>query len=235
MKDMSKNIQTEFSSYIGKLFRNQFGKGPESVFITISDSFLSIYLRNFLSPLEKALLVQRQDQTVYQTRDIIMKILIPEIKLHFHSVTGLEINEVYYDWDLFNRTGFMVGLISDHEIDARTYPGHEKVNQLIGNLSEKIQKRPMNITSAFLNPKTLLITRQGVLTMVEKELISSGYMETLRYTKKNLERTIFYNNAFNFDELLDQRVADVFVDWNFRNDESHIVLILSPNRKIKTE
>ncbi|PLT30464.1 Na-translocating system protein MpsC family protein [Peribacillus deserti] len=230
MKDMSKNLQTEFGSYIGRLFRNQFGKGPESVFITIDDSFLSIYLRNFLSPLEKALLDQRQDQTVYQTRDIIMNILMPEIKLHFHTMTGLEINDMYYDWDLYKRTGFILGLMSDYS-EAQPYPAQEQVNHLIGNLSEKIQKRPTSVSSSFLNPKTLLINRKGVLTMVEQELISSGYMETLRYTKKNLERTMFFNNAFNFEALLSERVGDVFVDWDFRKDESHIILVLNQNRK----
>ena len=53
---VNKSQQTELASYIGKLLRDNFGKGPESVFVTIDQSVITIYLRNFISPTEKILI-----------------------------------------------------------------------------------------------------------------------------------------------------------------------------------
>ncbi|SFE48857.1 two-component system, chemotaxis family, CheB/CheR fusion protein [Paenibacillus catalpae] len=52
----------EIASHIGRLLREAFGKGPQSIFVNISRPFIVIYLRNFLSPTEKILLQQNITQ-----------------------------------------------------------------------------------------------------------------------------------------------------------------------------
>ncbi|WP_409298611.1 DUF2294 domain-containing protein [Peribacillus sp. SCS-26] len=233
MKEISKNIQKEFGSFIGRLFRTQFGKGPESVYVTINESYVSIYLGNFLSPLEKALLDQHEERVVHQTRDIILQKLLPEISEQFEREAGMKIEAFYYDWNLENRSGMILGRLSEGGnpfSGTEDYEGKRQAEELMASISERIQKRPMSIESLKLNQRILLIKRSGVLTMLERELMETDMKENLRYTKKKLERTILFNNAFNFESILNQKVDDIFVDWDFSKDISKVLIILHAKR-----
>ncbi len=50
------DVTARVSNYISKFLRDNFGKGPESVYTTINDMYITIYIRNFISPPEKVLL-----------------------------------------------------------------------------------------------------------------------------------------------------------------------------------
>jgi uncharacterized protein YbcI len=43
-----KQIQNDIASHIGRLLRESFGKGPQSIYVNISSPFIVVYLRNFL-------------------------------------------------------------------------------------------------------------------------------------------------------------------------------------------
>ncbi|WP_142384801.1 DUF2294 domain-containing protein [Bacillus sp. M6-12] len=229
------NINIEFSSFIGKLFRTHFGKGPESVFVTFNKSVIAIYFGNFLTPLEKALLNQDEMLTVYKTREIIMNMLIPEMKIQLEIMTGLKIAEFYYDWNLLNKSGLILGVFSNidnlKKSEGWSYPGKIQVEEKIGLLSEEAQKRPLEISSFLLNSRLLLIKRAGVLTMIEKEIIKDGYSDLMRWKKKKLEKDLLNNDAYLLESYLGNKISDMFVDWNFTKDESLITLILQPKRK----
>lgn len=55
MQDM-KEQQKKMADYISSLLKESFGKAPDDVSVTFNGTFFTIYLRNFLSPSEKALL-----------------------------------------------------------------------------------------------------------------------------------------------------------------------------------
>ncbi|WP_106495779.1 Na-translocating system protein MpsC family protein [Lentibacillus sp. Marseille-P4043] len=223
--------QTELASYIGKLLRDSFGKGPESIFVTIEKSVVTIYLRNFMSPMEKALLDQDQVGIFQKTRDSLMKTLIPEIKAYIKIVTGMEMSEFYYDWGLHNRSGIFIGIGADLDTEnlwlSESYEGKEQVHQEIMRLSKQVEKAPAEIYSHRLNPRTLLLFRNDILVNIEKELIRQGYAEILRITKRTLEKTYLHNNN-HFESILDTSVIDIFVDWDFDKNKSAIVFITKP-------
>ncbi len=50
-----KNIYSRISSFTGRLLREKFGKGPTSVFVAINNPYITIYLRDFLAPIERVL------------------------------------------------------------------------------------------------------------------------------------------------------------------------------------
>lgn len=93
-------LEKEISGYIGKLLRENFGRGPGNVFCTISRPFVSIYITNFLSPMENTLLTNQQSVYVQKTRDLMMENLEEEIKSYIEFNTKDKIKEFYYDWNL---------------------------------------------------------------------------------------------------------------------------------------
>jgi uncharacterized protein YbcI len=223
----------ELSSYISKILRDYFGKGPESVHVSLGKTFIIVYIRNFLSPTERVLMNQKQVESVQQTRDLVMQTLIPEIKAYIKIVTGMEIREFYYDWGLHNKSAMFTGICTDPtSIDYpinEEFTGKEELIKEIINLSSESEKKPEEIYACQLNPRSILVIRNGILVRIEKQLIRQGMQEQLKLAKRTLEKGLLHNNN-HFEGILDTNVIDIFVDWDFDLDKSVIVLVTNPSR-----
>lgn len=221
----------EISSYISKILRDYFGKGPESVHVTLGKTFIIVYIRNFLSPTERVLMTQNQDESVQKTRDLVMQTLIPEMKAYIKIVTGMEIREFYYDWGLHNKSAMFTGVSSDStSVDV---PIHEEfsgkaelINEII-NLSAESEKKPAETYACQINHRTILVIRNGILVRIEKQLIRQGMQEQLKLAKRTLEKGLLHNNN-HFEGILNTQIIDVFVDWDFDLDKSVIVFVINP-------
>lgn len=229
-----KQIQKEIASHIGRLLREAFGKGPQSIFVNISRPFIVIYLRNFLSPTEKILLQQDQVNSVQHTRDLVMKSLMPEIKAYLLLLADMNIREFYYDWGFHNHSGMLVGIEAEDESlgfrPQEWYSGKEELHVEIDRISQQIQKKPDETHSYMINDRTLLVVRTGILISLGKELIRLGFEESLKLAERNLEKSYLMNSS-RFPEIIKSQILDVFVDWDFHEDKSVIVFILNPNHK----
>lgn len=224
------HLQNEIASHIGKMLRDAFGKGPQAVYASFRPPYNVIYLRNFITPIEKILLAQGQITSIQMTRDLVMKWLIPQIKAFLLSRTGMDIVEFYYDWELLNHSGVFVWRQSnDPELLSwaqGSYDGKDELHYELGNIGEQIQKRPDQIYSCMINKRTLLIIRCGILIEISIELLRIGSEASLRQAVSHLEKKNLRNNKFQ--TILNTNIDDVFIDWDFKMDRSIIVLILSP-------
>jgi uncharacterized protein YbcI len=229
MTNLDNSQQKELGAYIGRLLRDSFGKGPEGTFVSIGGHFVTVYLRNFMSPTEQILMEQRQEAMVVSTRATLMEKLIPEIKTGILFITGIELQELYYDWGLHNRSGMMVG-ISVEPFAAppvnETYVGKAQVHREVDDISQQAQKVPDETYSCELNRRTLIVIRNGILVAIEKELIRLGYEIALKYAKGNLEKR-YLHNSNHFESSLNKKVIDIFLDWDFVRDKSVIAFVLN--------
>ncbi|WP_223703411.1 Na-translocating system protein MpsC family protein [Sutcliffiella deserti] len=226
-----KQKQLELASSIGKLLRDHFGKGPESIYVTISDPYVTVYLRNFLTPMEQALLKEHHSITVEETRDKLMHGLAPEMKELIKSVSGIEIEEFYYDWTLQSASGLFMGIgIEKEPLPDFSYPNSDKVESLVSIVSKEAEKVPEKIYSHLFNSRTLVIIRKGILVEIEKMLIELGFEEELTIAKRKLEKGLLYKRQDHFEKYLNAQLQDVFVNWDFKLDKSTIVFILNPNK-----
>lgn len=221
--------QQLLASYTGKLLREHFGKGPESVLVSIGGPFISIYLRNFLTPPERVLIQQNHIKMVHQMREKLMQIVIPELTEYIDSILGIRPTETYYDWALWNQSG-MITAICPNGFDSaelfESFPGKTELEEGLIRFSEETHKAPERLYSCELNNRMLLFIREGKPSAVENELIRLGQGELLRSVKRNLEKTCLEDDPL-FEENLKRRVLDIFVDWNDALDKSVILLVTS--------
>lgn len=82
---------------MAKLLREHFGKGPESVAVSVSDCYIVMYFRNFLTPSERVLLEQNHFNIIDHIREKLMLALMPELYGYIEVVTGIKVREFYYD------------------------------------------------------------------------------------------------------------------------------------------
>jgi uncharacterized protein YbcI len=230
---LEKEWEKELSSYIGRLLRENFGRGPGSVFASITKPYITIYITNFLSPMEKALVNQEQSIYVEKTRDMLMESLIEEIKSYIKLQVGMDIQEFYYDWNLDSHSGMFVGISSENGQPYKSpYKNQKLVHNEIAAVSKEAEKQPETIDSYLINPRTLLIIRNGFLVNIEKELNKLGFRDILRVTKRNLEKRLIHEHRNHFETDLEAQLTDFFVDWDFEKDKSCIIFILKPNKMI---
>jgi uncharacterized protein YbcI len=222
-------LEKEISGYIGKLLRENFGRGPGNVFCTISKPIVSIYITNFLSPMENTLLTNQQSVYVQKTRDLMMETLEEEIKSYIELNTKDKIKEFYYDWNLDEKTGMLLFIFEkDQPYNFDAYDNKNLVEQETIELSMEIQKAPDETYSKLLNERTLIIVRHGILISLEKEFIHLGFLETLKIAKRKLEKKVISQHQSQYERYLNAKITDYFVDWNFDKDKSYTLFILKP-------
>jgi uncharacterized protein YbcI len=218
-----KEIITQLSSYMGKLLRERFGKGPESVHISLDSRCVTLQLHNFIGPVEKLLLEQQKVEAFRDTRVLVMESLIPEFNLFIERTVGYEIEDLYYDWDLETHSGILVGLFkcaTDHEEDL--YVNKAAIHERIRKVTKDCEKMPEDVHSFWAGPRTLVIIREGLLVMIEKQLIELGYESTLRIAKRLLEKLHFAQDV-QIEALLGRAISGMYLDWKFDKDKSILV------------
>ncbi|YCI24504.1 DUF2294 domain-containing protein [Paenibacillus sp. Z6-24] len=215
---------SQATSFTTKLLRERFGKGPQSVHISLNDRCIIFHLREFISPVENFLVNQEEEEAFRYTRELIMKSMLPELSAFLEENLETKVNDMYYDWGMHNASGIIVGLLDEEWKKTVEYGGWESVHAQITELSQYIQKPPELITSWWANPKTLVIFRQGILILIEKELIDLGQGNLLKTAKRRLEKRMLVQEV-QLETVLDKKVADLYVDWRFDQDHSLIVYV----------
>ncbi|NKE07661.1 Na-translocating system protein MpsC family protein [Mesobacillus selenatarsenatis] len=225
-----RNKEKDLGSYIGRILREHFGKGPGSVFATIAHPYITVYIKDFLSPMEDKLMTNEQSKYVEKIRDMLMQTLTEEIKAFLKMNLDINLNEFHYDWNLDSHTGMFIGVM-ESQMDEQEcfYRNQDEVHDEIIKVSIKAEKPPGSITSCMLNPRTLVIIRNEILISVEKEMINLGFTEALTLAKRNLEKRLLKQHTPQLETYLEAKVENAFVSWDFELDKSLVVLILKPN------
>lgn len=225
--------QTKLANNFGRLLRDKFGKGPEAIYVTVSPPYVLIYLRGFVSQMEQVLLDHGQDITVKTTREYMMKSLTPELCGQIEAITDMDIQHLYYDWNLANQSGVIVAVspaIPDGGAENNSdYERKSEVHEEIVRISEQTEKAPDRVESYMLSSRSLIVIREGIMVPIEKQLITLGFDEKLRVAKRQLEGEML-SKSTNFSSIFDADIQDVFVDWDFELDKSVISFIMKPKK-----
>lgn len=223
-----KEKQKQIASYTGKTLRDHFGKGPESVYVSLNSSCIVMYMRNFLSPLEQVVMNQEGIEAVEALRDTLMKQVLPEIKGFLMTIIDIEKFEFYFDWTIHSKSGMITGIRKENAAlrENDQLPNFINTIEKVSEISRQAEKEPNHIYIEQVNPRTLVVVREGILIRIEKELIALGHEQTLQIAKRRLEKSLLEDGEF--DKILGVNVHDIFVNWDFYLDKSVIVFITDP-------
>ncbi|WP_280771438.1 DUF2294 domain-containing protein [Salipaludibacillus daqingensis] len=233
MKNNESNIYSQISSYMGRLLREKFGKGPTSVYVTINNPYITVYLRDFLAPMERVLLDKGERKRLEETRDVLMQELIPEIQKELKVIAGIDIGKLHYDWNLDNRTGIVFGWIKDVQPtlgdSGLSKVEEEKFYEEINRASQKGQKMPEKTEVFWLNERTILTKRTGILVTIEQELIKNDFVKELKITKRPMEKAIV--DQQRLEKIIDRKILDTFVEWDFSEDIGYFIFVTGAKKE----
>jgi len=177
--------------------------------------------------MEDILLQEGQSRYVDNVRQVIINHLLDEIKGVVKVTLGAEVGNYYHDWNFSNNSGILI-FVLDEEVgqDYNTDMDIKSLEAEIGRVSLLVEKIPDKITTYPIAPSIYLVERIGILVQIEKALIAKGFQKELKFTKDELEKTYFHRDG-RFEEIFNQSVKDIFIDWNFKEDKSLMAFILS--------
>jgi len=218
----------DISSFTSKLLRKNFGRGPQSCHAFFNHHFLVFYIRGFLSPMESILLEKGNADNIEISRNIVMQMILAQLKGVMELEFKQDIVDFYHDWNYPNNTGVIVVVF---ENGITPVSSHEQPNQSkaliaeVERISGMVQKVPDRTEVYQVSPKLYIVKRIGILVPIEKALIAKGFQETLLVTKDDLEKTYFHRDG-RFEEVFQQPVADIFIDWNLQGDDCIMCFVL---------
>ncbi|MDN3436617.1 Na-translocating system protein MpsC family protein [Planococcus sp. APC 3900] len=161
-----------------------------------------------------------------------MRDLKEQIKLDLLKSAELEIKEIHVDWNLENKTGLLILVLNgEAEEKAQEWPkdiDKKAFYQEVADASKKAQKEPDKTEVVWLNERTVLIRREGILIEIEKELIRNNFTEQLKLAKRPLEAKLIYNSSL--EQLLNRKITEAFTDWDFKDDIGYMVLLIEAKK-----
>ncbi|WP_252314160.1 Na-translocating system protein MpsC family protein [Sinobaca sp. H24] len=227
-----KEQQQQIASFTGRLLRDTFGKGPQASYALLGESHAIIFLREFFSPMERSLMQAEGEEAVHSLRESMMKEISPEVRRYIESITGEVYNEFFFDWNLSDHSGVLIGLKPEafesadqmNESLQQQYEYKREVEEKVADLSEEAERRPDRVASVRIDKRTILIVREGILVAIEKKLIEMGHGYALKTAKRIVEKELFYRQDV-FSSILHVNVQNIYVDWDFIYDKSTIVIV----------
>lgn len=215
------------SSYTSKLLRNKFGRGPESCFAATADHFLVLQIRGFISPMEEVLLQEKHSIQVDFARTVVMKNVMAELKGVIQVSFDVEVKSFYHDWNFPNNTGVIIASLNSplNQMEKSETFDFALLEAEVSRISCLVEKTPEEIFSFQISSKLFIVKREGILVPIEKALIEAGFRRELHFTKDELEKKYLHRHG-RFDQVFKQEVSDIFVDWDFDEDNSLICFIL---------
>lgn len=231
MQDSSKkNLDQMLSSYIGKIYKEIAGKGPENVCVAFGDGCYVVYIKNYFMPYEKIIQQDGDKELLDKVMHVATKSLNAQIVQYTEIITGVSTEETYYDWNIENGSRVLVG-ISNRQFQISSsvksgYYGEQLLHKELIRLGHFADSIPETINSFCLNSKFFIFERGGGTTRLEKEMELTGYGNVIKNTKRQIEKQ-YLNSNLCIKNILDMEAIDTFIDWNFNKNKSIVVLVKS--------
>ncbi|RXJ02800.1 DUF2294 family protein [Anaerobacillus alkaliphilus] len=226
---MEQEVLNSISSYLSKLLRKNFGKGPQSCQSIVYKRIFVAYIRGFISPMEEVLMEQGQSVQVERARSVIINHVLDQLKGVVEVSLKCEIEERYHDWNFPNNSGMIIFKLDQEMSGDHHLPQQVNVEELekeVARISLLVQKAPDIINIYPVSSTLYVIERKGILIPIEKALIAKGFEEELRVTKDELEKKYFHRYG-KYEQIFFRDVKEVFIDWCFKEDKSLMGFIIN--------
>ncbi|MBD8070857.1 Na-translocating system protein MpsC family protein [Bacillus sp. PS06] len=217
---------TALSSYTSKIIKKKFGKGPENCFTQISDQFIVIHLKKYITPIEEALISEGKIQVAESIRNTVMKDIYHSLNDMLMSTFGKRVEAFYTDWNYLNNTGVILG-----EWEEQTYsnaePGLElKVESEFRLYGDQLVQQIKEVDLDQLSQNMYVVKCKADLMPIEKLLLKKGLVELMKEREKEI-RQFYHSQTKSLTSIFKKEIEQLFLFWNYEKETYYLLLVLN--------
>ncbi|MEH7237858.1 Na-translocating system protein MpsC family protein [Bacillus sp. JJ1562] len=211
---------TQISSYVSKLIKSKFGKGPETCYTSISDQYIIVHIKKFMTKIEYELVRKEDYTTAGKIRKNIMVDLLDPIQEMLEEICDKPITQLYQDWNFQKNTGVLLAVVkAEQKAEMENSLEFMLLRNEISKQSEFYQYQPNEQNFTKIGELIYIIRSAGYLLPIERILIEKG-MHILE-ERENKIRKRYDANIYRFNKIIKKEITDIFMIWNYKNDESY--------------
>ncbi|WP_010677816.1 Na-translocating system protein MpsC family protein [Bacillus timonensis] len=211
---------THISSYVSKLIKSKFGKGPETCYTSISDQYIVVHIKKFMTKIEYELVIKDDFATAAKIRKKIMADLLDPIQETLEEMCEKPIIEIYQDWNFRKNTGVLLAVVKPTEkIELENSLEFMFLRNEISKQSEFYRYHPNEMEFTKIGERIYIIRCAGYILPIEKILIEKG-MHILEERENNIRKK-YDANIKRFNKIINNEIRDIFMIWNYETDESY--------------
>ncbi|MFT4413852.1 Na-translocating system protein MpsC family protein [Fredinandcohnia humi] len=216
---------TYISSFVSKLIKTKFGKGPETCFTTVSDNYIVIHVKKFMTQIEDELINKEEIKAAQNIRTLLTVDLFHPLQEMLQSLLHVSILQVHQDWNFASNTGVILLFLGDKR------GGEERENALTFELlknevikrSEFALYQPKTLDIKKISSEIYIIRSTGFLLPIEKSILTKGYQYLLEEREREI-RENYQKNRNRFERILLKDIEDIFMIWNYQDDVTYTVI-----------
>ncbi|WP_335423329.1 Na-translocating system protein MpsC family protein [Bacillus sp. JJ1566] len=211
---------TQISSYVSKLIKNKFGKGPETCYTSISDQYIVVHIKKFMTKIEHELVKKEDFATACKIRKKIMKDLFDPIQETLEEIYDKPLIQLYQDWNFHKNSGVLLGIVkTEQKAEMENSLEFMLLRNEISKQSEFYQYQPHELDFTKIGETIYIIRCAGYILPIERILIEKG-MHILEERENNIRKR-YEANRYRFNKIINNEINDIFMIWNYEQDESY--------------
>ncbi|WP_449538841.1 Na-translocating system protein MpsC family protein [Ferdinandcohnia sp. Marseille-Q9671] len=211
---------THISSFVSKLIKTKFGKGPETCFTTISDHYILVHIKKFMTKIEFELVNMDDIETANLIRTKIMKDLFDPLQETLEELCEKKISHLYQDWDFEKNTGVLLLIVDVGEkVNTENTLEFMLLRNEVSRQSEFYQYQPNDLDMVKIGASVYIIRCSGYLLPIERLLMEKG-MHLLEERENNVRKN-YQTNITRFNKIINKEIDDIFMIWDYEKDVSY--------------
>lgn len=214
---------TNLNSYISKILKKNFGKGPAACYTFLTEEMMFIHIKNFITPVEEVLLKKNEEHLAHKSRMVIFDAIFEQIQEEVKRVLNIDYTSMCYDWSFKHNTGVIILAKEEHFIQTsqQSLEGTESMIS-IKKICSNVHNTPVQINYVLQTTTVSYILYSGFMSKIEHALYEKGYGELLIEWSNELKNEYKQNKRL-FEHVLKAAIDDNFVILDFENDRGILV------------
>ncbi|MFS0862547.1 Na-translocating system protein MpsC family protein [Fredinandcohnia sp. 179-A 10B2 NHS] len=210
---------TYISSFISKLIKTKFGKGPETCYTTFSDNYVVVHVRRFMTQIEEELINKNENKAAKIIRTSLTEDLFEGMKEKLQERFEKTVSVVYQDWNFSNNSGILLFVLEGDACRENRDLGlkAELLKNEIVKRSEFSFNQPREFDVTNLGNDIYIARCAGYLVPVERTIYEKGYLYLLEEREIEI-RNNYLKNIGRFERILLKELDGVFLVWDYQED-----------------
>lgn len=228
LRNPSTDELTQLSTWLSKLLKKRFGKGPEACHMSVQGERLLIYTRQYMTPVEDVLKKSGRLELAHQVRAVVIDKVYGEFVEAASDVMGVRLDRYYHDWDYERNAGILMlegEGAAEENADREEAQLKSRLFKQMMQVGSLVHKPPRSMSLLRFGPNVIVVECLGVLLHIEHVLAQQGDPKLLH--ERSLEiKHCYLSHKDGFEQAIGREIEGLFKLWDFDRDRSYTFFYL---------